>query len=188
MKYLLLLATVVLFSCSSNQQEKQQTTEPGAPEISSSEKEKIDHEVSMNEARRDAIPSKRHRVRMGNIPGEVQGFFDGEVLKRIEGELMTENGKEFDTYVYENEQLIYSTHFQFFNAFSGKDGPYAIEQKLYYTNGTISQVESRNGAPQNEKLDHMEFIVSNPDMEAIQEMYGARLAAYSRALGQGRAQ
>lgn len=188
MRYLLLLATAVLFSCSNSQQEKPQTTESGAPEISLNEKEKIDNEVSMNVARRDQIPSKRHRVRMGSIPGEVQGFFEGELLQRIEGELMTENGKEYDTYVYENEKLIFSTHFQFFNSFSGKDGSYAIEQKLYYTNGDISQVESRNGAPQNEKLDHLEFIVSNPDMEAIQEMYGARLAAYSRALGQGRAQ
>jgi len=188
MKYLLLLASIALFSCSNPEQDLPQKTDPNAPSISSNVKEKIDEKVSINENHKAITQPKRHRVRMGDIPGEVQGYFDGNTLKRIEGELLTEGGKEFDTYVYDNGALIYSTHFQFFNSFAGKEGPFALEQKLYYTAEAVSQVESRNGTPQNERLDHVDFVVSNPDMDAIQDMYGARLSAYSRALGQGQPQ
>jgi hypothetical protein len=188
MKYLLLLASIALFSCSNTEQEKPLKAAPNTPSISSNAKEKIDQQVSLNAKEKTATPPRRHRLRMGNIPGEVQGYFDGETLKRIEGELLTESGKEFDTYVYKNGALISSTHYQYFNSFAGKEAPFAIEQKLYYTAEAVSQVESRSGTPQNEKLDHVDFVVSNPDMNAIQGMYGARLTAYSRALGQGQPQ
>lgn len=188
MKYLFPLALFAFLSCSSGPTNEERAMASNAPHVSNEVQKKLDEKVEMNEARRDATAPRRHRLRMGDIPGDVQGFYNGDILERIEGELITEQGKEYDVYVYEDTQLIYSTHYQLFNAFAGKEGPYAIQQKIYYTNNTISQVETRAGTPQNNSLDHLEYALSNPDMEAVAEMYGSRLAAYSRALGQGRAQ
>ncbi|MDG1780832.1 MAG: hypothetical protein P8H59_07760 [Flavobacteriales bacterium] len=175
-------------SCSSGPTNEERALASNAPHISTDQQEQVDEKVEANEAKKASTPPKRHRVRMGDIPGEVQGFYNGTNLERIEGELITEQGKEFDVYVYEAEKLIYSTHYQHFDSFAGKEGAFAIQQKLYYNNDVISQVETRTGKPQNQSLDHLEYALSYPDMDAVAEMYSARLAAYARALGQGRAQ